>query len=176
MKKYKITEEQFNEFIDSEGSLIKGTLNPTDNEIKTNQYKDSGRPQTTDDFAGETGQDSKWHWQYGGFSFSESEVKDMLKTMIKEGIIKEELPQSEESDNNTIPDISQLSQSYQQQQLQANLEEVIRRVTQLSLEEMQQKDVKAIVLKEILSTISITELHEEHRKEILNKINTMTNG
>ena len=67
-KEIKITQKQFNEFIDNDGSLVSGGKKNSDRYIKTNQYRDSGRPETGDDFADATGQDL-YYWRLRGFTY-----------------------------------------------------------------------------------------------------------
>lgn len=151
MKKIKITEAQFNEFIDRDGSLVSGDKVENDSQIKTNQYKDSGRPETTDDFAAATAQPTDMFWGARGFSVSESTVTEEFM----------------EQSTTSIPDYSELSKTYESPQIQHNLAELTRNLTTLG---ENAEDVKAIVLKEILRVIDINSLKESHQQEIKSMI------
>jgi hypothetical protein len=151
MKKIKITEAQFNEFIDRDGSLVSGDKVENDSQIKTNQYKDSGRPETTDDFADSTGQPDSLFWAGGGFSVSESKLTEEYM----------------EESRTSIPDYTELSKSYESPQIQHNLAELTRNLGSLG---NNADDIKAIVLKELLKVVDIHSLKNSHQQEIKNMI------
>jgi hypothetical protein len=164
MKKIKLTEEQFLELVDKDGSIVSGNIKNTDSEIKTNMYPtDKNTPETTDDFAAATGQDSKWYWNYGGLSYTESVVKEDIYDINSE----------EEKDDidSKIPSISNLATGYGQNKLDSDLREVMKGLTQLGVNENELKDIKAIVLKELLQVINFNTLHDTHKSEIKKIIN-----
>lgn len=157
-KKLKITEAQFKlfqEFIDKDGSLIDGDAMETDSTIKTNMYRTSGHPETSDDFQAATGQGSNWYWQSRGFSIAESTKK---ANYYRHKNLREAM-----ESQTTIPAISELSKSYEQPQIQSNLSNLTRSLAQLS---EYSEEIKAIVLKEILTAIDISTLNEPHQQEI----------
>lgn len=151
-RKYKITEEQYMELIDKDGSIISGNSVNTDNKVKTNQYRDYGTPETTDDFADATGQRSSWNRSYRGFSFSEGMVKEDINSKI--------------NNNTSIPDIIELTKSYNQNGIQSNLSELAKSLYRIAGKSEDIKDIKAIILKELLTIININSLHPRHIQEI----------
>jgi hypothetical protein len=131
-KKIKITEDQFNEFIDKDGSIIDGDRKESDTEIRTNYFRKNKRPQTSDDYADATGQRIKWY-HYRGFSVTEGDEK-LNEQDFQENIVNK----SKRSDliaNNTnvIPDPTELSKSYEQPELQNDLDGLSRQLTSLGL-------------------------------------------
>ena len=144
MKKLKIREDIFQEIIDSDGSLISGGLSNSNEYIKTNQYRDSGRPETTEDFADATSQDSKWYLSYRGFSVSES------------------------VNESTIPDITSLSRSYDVPEIQSNLSQLLSGMSRL---DVNKNDINAIIVKEILRYVNFNDLDDEHVQEIKSMVN-----
>ena len=154
-KKVKITEDQFNEFIDQDGAVISGDYDGSDSKIRTNYYRSNKRPQTSDDFADEAGQNSRWYY-YRGFSVAESENK---------------LNEEENMNKVTsIPEASELSKSYELPELQLNLDSITKQLTSLGANEQEEQDIKAIVLKQILSLVQVSSLTPEQQQEIKSMI------
>lgn len=159
-KKIKITEKQLQEFIDNEGSIVSGDYDGSDSKIRTNYYRKNKRPQTSDDFADETGQNTKWY-MYRGLSISESDEK------VEEAIVNNNKTNEVIStDVEAIPDPTELSKSYEQPQIQNYLDNLSTQLTSLGVDEQDDKDIKAIVLKQILSIVNIAELNPQQQKEI----------
>ena len=148
-KQIKITEEQFNEIIDSDGSIISGDYIDSDSKVKTNYFRKTQQPQTSDDFADETGDRTKWY-NYSGFSISEAAEYEV------------------DMDNDTtyIPQYTELSKSYEQPKLQNDLDNVSRQLNSLGLEDEQDRDVKAIVLKQILMSVDYSSFSQEQKTEL----------
>lgn len=147
-KVYKLTEAQItrlHELINSDGAIIDGDTLEGNTQIKTNMYRDSGRPETTDDFADATGQDPKAYYNYRGFAITEQENKT------------------------TIPQLSELSKSYKENAIQASTQDLIRQLSRV--DSSISKDVEAIVLKAVLTSIDLKALDEQHKEELKKIIN-----
>lgn len=165
--KIKITEDQFNEFIDMNGSIIDGGRKEDDSEIRTNYYRKTKRPQTSEDFADSTGQRMKWY-HYRGFSVTEGKVNE---EEFKENIVKKQKDSNIISRQvDVIPSSTELSKSYEQNELQNNLDGLSRQLTTLGLPEEQENDIKAIVLKQILSIVEVSSLSPAQQEEIKSMI------
>lgn len=167
-RKIKITEEQFNEFVDKDGAIGDGDRLNNNAHVKTNAYPTGGEtPETTDDFADATAQDSKWYFSARGFSFSEGVVKEaIMGKSISNGFKPNEKEAKKVSQGTMIPDVSELSASYQQNELQSQLKNIGRQLSQIGASEEDTKDIKAIILKEILTIIDVSSLLPQHLKEI----------
>lgn len=162
-KKIKITEAQLEEFIDKEGSIPEGDYNGSDSQVRTNYYRKNQRPQTSDDYADETSQKMRWYL-YRGFSFAEG-----LDRLAEEESMDIDNDMPLDNQNNTIdfiPNYKELSKSYEQPQLQNDLDDITIQLTSLGLDEETENDIKAIVLKQILKTVDISILRPEQQKEL----------
>ena len=165
-KKIKLTEKQLQEFIDSEGSIISGDYDSSDSKIRTNYFRKNKRPQISDDFADETGQNMRWY-HYRGFSVTEGDDK-LQEDEMKEAIVNKNNSTDVISKNNieVIPDSSELSKSYEQPQLQNQLDNISSQLTSLGVDEEEEKDIQAIVLKQILSIVEVSKLTPAQQREI----------
>lgn len=163
-KRIKITESQFNElfkeFVGTDGSLVDGSERNTDNLVKTNKYRESGRPETTDDFMKSTGQDSKWYFYRGYGGVFENVQGDYIKTgdmMVRQ-------------DESSIPDPTELSKSYERPDLEEDLSNIAEKLANLHSRPEQEQDIKAIILKEILTVVNVNDLKPQHQEEIKNML------
>lgn len=161
----KITEAQLQEFIDMDGSIIDGNRKEDDSQIRTNYFRKNKRPQTSDDYAGETGQGTRWYNNYG---FSVAEGKDNLKEDgVQEAIVNKNNTRSGfRNTSDVIPDPTELSKSYEQPELQNDLDSISRQLTSLGVDSQQENDIKAIILKQILSLVEVSKLTSEQQQEI----------
>lgn len=162
----KLTEQQFNELIDKDGSIVSGDRIETDGEIRTNYYRKTKRPQTTDDYSDETGQ-YPYHYLYRGFSFVENVQHNIKEDDVKENIFNKKQTSDILNKNvDVIPDMKELSLSYEQQSLENDLNNLSQKLTSLRVDEKNADDIKAIVLKQILTVIEFSSLTPQQQKEI----------
>lgn len=147
MKDIKIPKDLHQEIVDDTGSIIDGDYIDNESKVKTNNYKDKNRPQTSDDFVDSTGGNNNWAYFAMGYSLGEDVDRE----------IEQNIPQKDE-----------LSNTYDQPEIHNQLNKLLKNIGDLSAVENIEKDVKAIILKEIMLAINPNELKDEHRKEIAN--------
>jgi hypothetical protein len=155
------------EIIDADGSLISGDEISNEKTIKTNTIKPDGRPQTSDDFAKETGKQSDMYLNRYGFSITEGE--DAL-TEADDFVSNNAKPSGFMDKNSKIPETTELSKSYKKPDIQSSLNDLIRKITQNSIEKELQQDINAIVLKGLLSSVNFSNMKPQHKKEIQNML------
>lgn len=166
------------EIIDADGSLISGDEISNEKTIKTNTIKPDGRPQTSDDFAKETGKQSDMYLNRYGFSITESgdinESSDVSQsediTEADDFVSNKSKPSGFMDKNSKIPEVTELSKSYQKPDIQSSLNDLIRKITQGSIEKELQQDINAIVLKGLLSSVNFSNMKPQHKKEIQNML------
>ena len=150
------------EIIDADGSIINGDKNDSDTEIRTNYYKKSGRPQTSDDFAKEAGQDSKWYYYHRGYSYgvAESEIKEeeIISGKNDTDILNKDIT--------VIPNLKELTKSYQKPDLEAIVKKMINLVNSFASDDIEGQDIQAIVLKEIIKKLPLNGLRPEQKREL----------
>lgn len=150
--------QQIAEMVDSDGALVSGSNKETNLEVKTNEPKDYGQPQTSKDFGNETGQGGDWIYRYRGFAINE--------TAVKENLVNNNTQDNLIQTNETIPSKDSLSKTYNEADLQHSLDTLNKKIQNLDNNDVNTTDINAIVLKTLLQTVNISTLKNSHKKEL----------
>lgn len=158
------------EFVDSDGSFIKGDFNPNKREI----FVGLNRPETSREFAMFTAQGPRYYYtpHYGASkvytreSIAENKIKSMIEDIVKNKINNYDVIEKSDNDSNIIPDLLHLKNEHQRP--------IIARKTKYLGDMMEREGVNgeemAIVINHLLSIIDTEQIPSEYKKILINKI------
>lgn len=158
------------ELINSDGSLVEkgwtdsvsqistNKLNWDDSEIEDEDYPNP--PQTTDDYADEIGQGRRLFYAYG---YGVKEGVDLNE------VIYDNKPDTDLNSKRGIPDLEELSNSYNSDSVQAKVVSLVSDIN--SKIESQGSDILSIVLKAILTGTTSGKVTPAYKKELMNILN-----
>jgi hypothetical protein len=178
MKRLKITEEMMNEIINSDGGIISGGMvdYSGSSRIRTTTYdnKKDGMAWHTDNQRYSANQDGKFYYYFRGYGYSSGSVSEsyIIEDDLREDSILDRFKSQEElisKDTNSIPDIDELSKSYDMPDVQDNVKNLIENIKYFSKSE-NYKDIIAIVIKYIVKELDAKQLNPQQRKELKNSI------
>jgi hypothetical protein len=180
MKRLKITEEMMNEIINSDGGIISGGMveYPGSSRIKTTTYDDKidGTNWDTDKQRWSANQDGKFYYYFRGYGYSSGSVSEsyIIEDDLREDTILDRFKNSKEEeliskDTTSIPDIDELSKSYDMDDVQDNVKNLIDNVDDFSNDE-NYEDIVSIIVKNVIEKLNTKNLSPKKRKELKNSI------
>lgn len=158
------------EFIDSDGSFIKGDFNPNKREI----FVGINRPETSREFAMFTAQGPRYYYtpHYGASkvytreSIAENKIKNMIEDIVKNKINDYDVIGKTDNNLKIIPDLSHLKNEHQRP--------IIARKTKYLGDMMEREGVSgeemAIVINHLLSIVDTDQIPPDYKKILINKL------
>lgn len=158
------------EFIDDNGSFVKGDLNTNKREI----FVGINRPETSREFAMFTAQGPRYYYtpHYGASkvytreSIAENKMKGMIEDIIKGKYNDYDVVDNTNFDGNEIPELNILKSDYQKP--------IIARKTKYLADMMEREGISgeeiAIVINHLLSIVEIEKIPLNYKKELINKL------
>lgn len=159
------------EFIDKDGSFIKGDWVPTKREI----FVGKNRPETSREFAMYTAQGPRYYYtpHYGASrvytkeSVAEGKMKNMIEDIISKNYYDRDMVnKNDDFDINEIPSISHLKTDHQRP--------IIARKTKYLSDMIEREGVSgeeiSIILNHILSVVDVEKIPDNYKKLLINKL------
>lgn len=158
------------EFVDADGSFIKGDYNPN----KRETFVGINRPETSREFAMYTAQGPRYYYtpHYGASkvytreSIAENKMKGMIEDIVKGKYNDYDVVDKNDINTNEIPDISLLKTQYEKP--------IIARKAKYLADMMEREGITgeeiAIVINHLLSIVEIEKIPANYKKILINKL------